>query len=799
MRVAPIPPRPARLAAVLAGLLAAPGALPAASDDPRIPLVRLQVAGDPRPALEAAETLHRERPEEAARVGVSYLRGRLLEELGRLERAATAFGDALSETPELEPYVRYRLALAQESQDHPEVAAGLVAAVVHPDVAPELLTPATELFVRAIGAGGDCRILRAVLGRRLPDRERRLLGVMEAHCAAVEDGDLLRAGELLCGILEGEREDDAARLAAERLDVLLRREPDLRPDLLEERDCDAELLVGLTFHQHRQFDLSIPYLERAVPRLSRGRRVRSDQELEARYALARGYFWRERLAVAADRFARLALESRDLEERARVLYQQARSLELLGDWTRADAVFRRTFLTDREGDFAGPAVLSALRLEWRGGQEAAALHLLGVLSRIPDARHYSSRAYLFLAVSDIVRGRRDRAANWLHRAEELDRDSGLEVDYWRGRLEELSLLPEGTEGTGAGEVATDAERRQAAARAVDRYLAVALEDPYHPLAQDARARLASPELAPAAAREARRQAASGRPEGLLAAWLLLGDDSLEGRAARRAAMSRHAASPATAPFYRLEPVSPERWPLWAQELARPPEMLLALGRFGDGVSAVRRHFPPGEPGLAYTGSRLLQEAGEVRESILLADAFARPVIRRVPDPVLPREVRTLLHPLAWGDRIEAEARRFGTDPHLLAAVIREESRFDSRALSAASARGLTQFVWLTARRLAAAVGLGAIDPHHLYEPRVAITLGAAYLAELEGEFGGSRHQAVAAYNAGPAQARLWQAYCYGQGLPEYYSKIAFSQTRAYVRKVLASRAVYEELYGEPED
>ncbi len=790
----PIPPRSAgggsalRLLLGLAGLLAAPAALPAASDDPRIPLVQLQIAGEPRAALAAAEAFHRDRPEAAARMGASYLRGRLLEDLGRLERAEDAFEDALlSEAPALHPYVRYRLALAQERQGHPEVAAGLVAGLVDPDLAPDLLAPATEVFIRAVAAGGDCRILAGVLGRRLPDRERRKLGVLEALCVRRRGGGLRVTAEILCGVLQDGREDDAARFAAERLHELLRREPDLRPALAEE-DCDAELLVGLTFHQHRQFDLSILYLERALPRLSRGRTVRSDREFEARYALARGYFWRDQFPLAARRFEELALKSRDLEERARVLYQQARSLELLGDWTGADAVFRRTFMTDRQGAFAGPAVLSALRLEWRGGREPEALHLLGVLSRIPGSREYASRGYLFLAVSDIARGRRDRAADWLDRAEALDRSSKIEAEYWRGRLEELAVLAGGSGG--------EAERGRAAGRAVDRYLAVALEDPYHPLAQDARARLASPELAPAAAREGRRQAATGSSEGLLAAWLLLGDDSIEGRASRRALAARHAASPATAPFYRLEPLPPERWPFWDRDLDRAPEMLLALGRIGDGVSAVPRHFPAGEPGLAYTGSRLLVQAGAVREAILLADAFSRPLTRRVAEPVLPREVRTLLHPFAWSGRLEAEARRFGTDPHLLAAVIREESRFDPRALSSASARGLTQFVWLTARRLAAAVGLGAIEPEHLYEPRVAITLGAAYLAELEQAFGGSLHQAVAAYNAGPAQARLWQAYCYGQGLPEYYSKIAFAQTRAYVRKVLASRAVYEELYGE---
>lgn len=773
--------------------MAASPALFAAPEDPRVPWVKLQVAGEPRAAFAAAEAFREARPEEAARLGTSYLRGRLLETLGHLERAEQAYGEALSEAPELDPYARFHMARAQERQGHPEVAAGLIAGVVDPDVAPDLLARAAALFARVIAAGGDCRILQGVLRRRLPERERRLLRVEEARCELRRGNGLVQAGEILCDLLRKSREDDPARLAAAQLHALVRRRPELRPALAE-RDCDAELEVGLTFHQHRQFDLSIPYLERAVARLGRGRTVRSDRELEARYALARGYFWREDLAIAAARFADLALRARDLEERAEILYQQARSLELQRDWTTADAVFRRTYLTDRKGGFAGPAVLSALRLEWRSGHEPTALHLLGILSQMPDARDYASRAYLFLAVSDIVRGRRDRAAAWLDRAQDLDRAAGLETDYWRGRLEELALAEASVREGDAAE----AQRRRAAGRAVDRYLAVALEDPYHPLAQDARARFASPELAPAAAREARRRSVAGSPDGLLAVWLLLGEESLEGRASRRALVARHAASPATAPFYRLDPVPPERWPLWERDLDRPPEMLLALGRVEDGAAAIPRHFPAGEPGLAYTGSLLLQRAGRVRESILLADAFARPVTRRVPEPALPREVRTLLHPLAWGDRIHAEARRFGTDPYLLAAVVREESRFDADALSSASARGLTQFVWLTARRLAAAVGLGAIEPYHLYEPRVAITLGAAYLAELQSELGGSLPHAVAAYNAGPAQARLWQAYCYGQELPEYYTKIAFAQTRAYVRKVLASRAVYEELYGEEE-
>lgn len=756
--------------------------LTATAADFRIPLVEHQVAGDPRAALAAAEAVTEERPEAAAAAGVSYLRGRLLESLGHLARADQAYEEALSEAPGLDAWTSYRAALAQERSGHPEVAAGLVSGVIQPDAPRDLLERATRLFVRSIQGGGDCRVLRGVtarLGERLPDAQRRLLAVVEAQCADRAD-DELRAGLLLCEILQESREDDPGRLAAEELDALMRRVGSLRRALAA-RDCEPEMEVGLTLHHHRQFDVSVPYLERAASRLGGGRTVSSDREFEVLYAIARGYFWREEFDTAAERFAALVSRTRNLRERASVLYQQARSEELAGDWTTADGTFRKTYLTDREGELAGPALLSAMRLEWRGGREAPALHLLAILSRVPEAREYASRAYLFIAVSDLVRGRRDRAPDWLAAAERLDRDSSFEATYWRGRWAEL--------GAAAGEAGMAAE-------AVRHYLEVALDSPYHPLALDARERFRSSELAAAADAEARRRAATGRPDGQLAAWLLRGEESLEGRAARRAMVVGYAADPDLAPFYRLNLVPVSRWPLWDRDLDRAPEMLLGLGLVDDGASIVRRTFGGGSPDLAYTGSRLLLAAERVPEAMLFTSAYARPLLRRVPDPAQPSEIRTLLYPLAWRERIEAEAKRFGIDPHLLAGVIREESRYDPWALSGASARGLTQFVWLTARRLAPAVGLGVITPDDLYEPRVAITLGAAYLAELHDQFAGRPYQAVASYNAGPAQARLWQAYCYGRELPEYYSKTGFTQTRGYLRKVLSSRAQYAELYPE---
>jgi soluble lytic murein transglycosylase len=230
-------------------------------------------------------------------------------------------------------------------------------------------------------------------------------------------------------------------------------------------------------------------------------------------------------------------------------------------------------------------------------------------------------------------------------------------------------------------------------------------------------------------------------------------------------------------------------------LRRPEELLLALGLWRQGAPAVLRHFPVSDVSLAYTGSRLLSEGGRIPKSLYVADILARRAPAGTPDRLLPEGLRRLLYPFPYRQSITREADRRRADPYLLAAIIREESRFDPEALSGASARGLTQFVLPTARRLASEVELPRITAADLHRPELSIALGAAYLAELAELFGGREHMMVAAYNAGEPQARLWRSYCYSFDPAEYYSKVGFLQTRRYLEKVLSSRAQYAELYG----
>lgn len=762
--------QPARTAvlAVLLAVSASAAGQPAGSgapSDPRIALVDLQRQGRWQRALEATRTLAAEDPVYAARHGLHVLEGHLLHLQGNHQAAIEAFVRALERSPDLELYIRYHLALEHAEQDHPEVAAGVVATVVSAHPPQPLLDDALELLLETLERGGDCRLLGSVDPSRYHDAARRRLVLAIADCA-LRGGDAGRARGLYRRLLDEHHTDEPARVAAERL----------APLVALENDGETSRLLGVTYHQHRDFDRAITYLAPLVERL---RSPLSGDAWELAYTLVRSRFWQERYGSAANGYGALAARSREPRLVARALYQQARSLELQGNAGRAAATYRRAYRADPDGDVADAALIGALRLEWRGGDETRALELFEILAGERRFTGVAARAALFLAASDLVQGRVDRAGHWLDVAARAGRDAEPEVSYWRGRRAELL------------------DTAGAAGAAVGRYLRVLRQDAYHPLALDALARLAGAELEPAARRLAQRRLNAGGIDGLYDAWLLHAGDA--GARARLALDLSRAlrADPQVAPYLTPSLVPTAAWPLWRDGGDSLEEKLLALGVWRGGQAAMERHFPYSDPSLALTRSWLLARAGALRDSLRVAEVLARQVPDRLPDPFLPIGLRRLLHPFAYPDLMVREAMARGIDPYLLAAVVREESRFDAGALSAASARGLTQFVQPTAERMSRDIGLAPLEPDDLYRPEISLALGAAYLARLTEEFGGLEHAAVAAYNAGEPAARLWLRHCYGDGVPELYTKIPYRQTRAYLAKVLASRARYVAIYASP--
>jgi soluble lytic murein transglycosylase len=623
---------------------------------------------------------------------------------------------------------------------------------------PALLKDAVQLLSRTLASGGDCRLLGGLKLEELPAVQRRILTLSQADCALRSGARELARG-ILVALLEENRNDDTARAAAERL-----------AGLVSDREGGRlPLLLGLVFHQHRDFERALTHLHRA---LDPAEGLSEREVSEGRYAQGRSHFWQARYAPAAVVFGGLASLSRRPEDRSRSLYQQGRSYELLGEWDLAAESFRRAYMAQPEGEWSAAALFSILRLRWRSGAETQVSDIYDLLTSRREWREQALRASLFLASSDIVRGRHDRARAWLDRVPRETPDERLEVAYWRGRTAELERDPVG---------------------AVAAYLEALRIELYHPLAQSARERLSSDLLTKAATTEARRMAASDRFEDLYGAWLILGSDSETGKKAWKRAREILLADKTKAPLVKLVEVPVRSWQIWEETVRRPEEMLLSLGILHEGAPAVREHFPVSEPSLAFTGCRLLARGGEHERSILLAETLRLRAGDRVPLIFQPKKFHELLYPSPYHDILVTQTRLRGVPPELLAAIVREESRYDRFALSPAAARGLTQFTLPTARRIAADIELSRLDPEDLYRPEIALALGAAYVATLLKDFRGAAHVSVAAYNAGEPQAALWRSYCFSPEMEEFFTKVSFQETRSYLRKVLTSRAHYEEL------
>nr|WP_292960816.1 lytic transglycosylase domain-containing protein [Novosphingobium sp. UBA1939] len=102
------------------------------------------------------------------------------------------------------------------------------------------------------------------------------------------------------------------------------------------------------------------------------------------------------------------------------------------------------------------------------------------------------------------------------------------------------------------------------------------------------------------------------------------------------------------------------------------------------------------------------------------------------------------HPYAG--HVADAARRFGIPEAWIWAVMRVESRGNSRAVSRAGAMGLMQIMPATWGSMRARYGLGP-DP---FDVRDNIMAGAAYLREMHDRYGNASAM-LAAYNAGPGR------------------------------------------------
>lgn len=129
----------------------------------------------------------------------------------------------------------------------------------------------------------------------------------------------------------------------------------------------------------------------------------------------------------------------------------------------------------------------------------------------------------------------------------------------------------------------------------------------------------------------------------------------------------------------------------------------------------------------------------------------------------------------------------GVDPHVLLALVRQESAFDRNATSRANAQGLMQVLPSTARMVTRQKRV------NLYDVEENIQVGSRFLSDMIERFS-SVELALAAYNAGPGRVREWQNRYRTADEQLYLDLIPFAETRNYVSSILRNTYWYKRIY-----
>jgi soluble lytic murein transglycosylase len=183
-------------------------------------------------------------------------------------------------------------------------------------------------------------------------------------------------------------------------------------------------------------------------------------------------------------------------------------------------------------------------------------------------------------------------------------------------------------------------------------------------------------------------------------------------------------------------------------------------------------------------------------AMAMATAESSVQVNRLIRTSLPAMFQRMLMPLAYRDALVAAGDKHRADPLLLAAIVRQESRFEPSARSPAGALGLSQIMPATGRTIASALGYRNVTEADLLKPTLNLEFGAYNLARELEQYGGSILPALAAYNAGGGVVNGWLNEYGRSDMDLFAARIPYNETSHYVHVVYENYGMYRALYRE---
>lgn len=155
-------------------------------------------------------------------------------------------------------------------------------------------------------------------------------------------------------------------------------------------------------------------------------------------------------------------------------------------------------------------------------------------------------------------------------------------------------------------------------------------------------------------------------------------------------------------------------------------------------------------------------------------------------------------PLAYSDLFNRYTRSKEIPKSYAMAIARQESAWNPKVRSPVGASGLMQIMPGTATHTVKMFDIpGYSNPSQLLDPDTNINIGTHYLEYVYQQFDNNRIFSSAAYNAGPGRVRTWLGNSAGRiDAVAFVESIPFSETRGYVKNVLAYDVYYRHFMGQ---
>ncbi len=155
------------------------------------------------------------------------------------------------------------------------------------------------------------------------------------------------------------------------------------------------------------------------------------------------------------------------------------------------------------------------------------------------------------------------------------------------------------------------------------------------------------------------------------------------------------------------------------------------------------------------------------------------------------------YPIEYEDEVSAASAEYDIPMELIYGVIKTESGFNEKAVSAADARGLMQITQPTFEWLNTYYDNDEYDTDDadlLFDPGINIKYGTLCLSVLLERYNNDLDTAICAYNAGLGNVDEWLTRSEYSKDGKTLDTTPFRETNEYLERVKANRDKYKEIY-----